>query len=355
MWKKWSKRTLLLLLVVMGIISGRTTGYAKTVTIDSQTFPDPIVREAVKDAAGGSTVIDTSDIKELVLEPYDSYTTIKNLKGLELFTKLEKLSIGEDGSIDEAVYINSSKNEQILNTLSKLKTLEFNSCKIKKAKLKLSLRNLQQISLSDSSKLTAIDLSSCTKLREINGFGNKNLKKLTLPKSGSLKNLYLTKYTALTAIPNLNLQKNIETLYLEGVKITSLNADKFTKLKELRCEDTKIKTLNLSHSQKLAYVSVNPSVTKRIIYASSVGKDFYLNLVNHKAKNLTLKNYMPSGYSYAGIKENAMQPKKSINPGSNLIYNSRTTHVTVKKDYEDALLLFKKGNSVFKAAFGGLQ
>ena len=322
MWKKVSFVVMTLFLAVAGVVNCGNVSYAQKVRRgDIYTFPDKALRKIIT-ANFKESRIETDDVKEIVIGSYtegygefdEEVLNIESLKGLELFTNLEKLVI-IPGSVEEFSYTHTAENEQILNSLTHLKQIEFADCTIKGSDIKLALPNLQTLMLGDEiagaqdmhSTYQSLDVSQCPNLKKLNCWGDRKLTKLVLPEGGKLEYLACGK-TGLSTITNLDKHTKLKVLGCSYTKISKLQLSKMTKLRELYCRNTKIKKLDVRKNKNLRMLEVDASSTKKILYPSLMPKWFGLQLFKMK-KNRSMKNYLPKGYRYIKTEDAAIGTK----------------------------------------------
>lgn len=320
MWKKVSFVVMTLFLAVAGVMNCGNVSYAQKVWKSANTFPDRALRKIII-ANFEERRIETDDVKEIVIGSYtdgcdefddETVLNIESLKGLELFTNLEKLVIIPGG---EFSYTHNAENEQILNSLTHLKQIEFANCTIKGSDIKLALPNLQTLMLGDydagaqdmPSTYQSLDVSQCPNLKKLNCWGDRKLTKLVLPESGKLEYLACGK-TGLSTITNLDKHTKLKVLGCSYTKISKLQLSKMTKLRELYCRNTKIKKLDVRKNKDLRMLEVDASSTKKIKYPSLMPKGFGLQLFKMK-KNRSMKNYLPKGYRYIRTEDAAIGTK----------------------------------------------
>lgn len=322
MWKKVSFVVMTLFLAVAGVMNCGNVSYAQKVWKSANTFPDRALRKIII-ANFKESRIETDDVKEIVIGSYtdgcdefddETVLNIESLKGLELFTNLEKLVI-IPGDVEEFSYTHTAENEQILNSLTHLKQIEFADCTIKGSDIKLALPNLQTLMLGDEiagaqdmhSTYRSLDVSQCPNLKKLNCWGDRKLTKLVLPESGKLEYLACGK-TGLSTITNLDKHTKLKVLGCSYTKISKLQLSKMTKLRELYCRNTKVKKLDVRKNKDLRMLEVDASSTKKVLYPSLMPKWFGLQLFKMK-KNRSMKNYLPKGYRYIRTEHSAIGTK----------------------------------------------
>ena len=322
MWKKVSFVVMTLFLAVAGVMNCGNVSYAQKVWKSANTFPDRALRKIII-ANFKESRIETDDVKEIVIGSYtdgcdefddETVLNIESLKGLELFTNLEKLVI-IPRNVEEFSYTHTAENEQILNSLTHLKQIEFADCTIKGSDIKLALPNLQTLMLGDEiagaqdmhSTYRSLDVSQCPNLKKLNCWGDRKLTKLVLPEGGKLEYLACGK-TGLSTITNLDKHTKLKVLGCSYTKISKLQLSKMTKLRELYCRNTKVKKLDVRKNKDLRMLEVDASSTKKVLYPSLMPKWFGLQLFKMK-KNRSMKNYLPKGYRYIKTEDAAIGTK----------------------------------------------
>lgn len=322
MWKKVSFVVMTLFLAVAGVMNCGNVSYAQKVWKSANTFPDRALRKIII-ANFKESRIETDDVKEIVIGSYtdgcdefddETVLNIESLKGLELFTNLEKLVI-IPRNVEEFSYTHTAENEQILNSLTHLKQIEFADCTIKGSDIKLALPNLQTLMLGDEiagaqdmhSTYRSLDVSQCPNLKKLNCWGDRKLTKLVLPEGGKLEYLACGK-TGLSTITNLDKHTKLKVLGCSYTKISKLQLSKMTKLRELYCRNTKVKKLDVRKNKDLRMLEVDASSTKKVLYPSLMPKWFGLQLFKMK-KNRSMKNYLPKGYRYIRTEHSAIGTK----------------------------------------------
>ena len=185
-----------------------------SVAVDSKTFPDAKFLAYVQTLPGAEDGVFTQAELDKITEidcgdyPYDN---INNMKGVEVFGKLEKLVCGND-----LVSLDLSHN---LNLVS----LSISSTEI----TKLDLSHNQKLVELDFNNPDAVDLSQVPQLKSLGYYGNKKL--------------------------DLSHHQKLEELRISGTDGVDLR--QVPQLKKLTCFNAD--TLDLSHNPKLTSLSVN--------------------------------------------------------------------------------------------------
>ena len=238
----------------IGIFSGTTAFAAGNIAINDTNFPDETFRDWILSQYYGSdgvlTQSEIKDIKEINL----SFSSVKDFKGIEYFTALEKFNCQNNW----AERLDVSKN-------TALKNLNFAHNNISSIDLSKNI-NLEELNCFGT-LMKKLDLSKCTALKyvytgideeqhltEINVSGCKNL--IAMACNGNkLKSLDVSKNTKLEALwcennqlTNIDVSKNTSLVefWCNNNKLTSLDVSKNTKLKVLRCGDNEITDLDVS-------------------------------------------------------------------------------------------------------------
>ena len=227
------KRTFLLICILLTLLCACAVA---DVEINESNFPDANFRKYVKNNCdkdhnnylsnveiSGTTAICCSDL------------SIKSLKGIELFTKLQELecsfnllstlSLNENTALTK---LNCGYNELTKLDITKNKSLTFLDC--------------------SSNKLTKLNISNNTRLTDLWCYGNQ-LAKLNLQKNSALINLYCDD----NKLTELNVSKNtaLENLRCRGNKLTMLDVSKNKALTMLNFGSNEIAEINLKNNTKL--------------------------------------------------------------------------------------------------------
>ena len=254
-------------------------GREKYVNVDRKKFPDEVMYEAAR-------AKDTDHDTKLSQAEIESATSIliegaKDLKGLDVFTNLESITIrdGENMKYDFKHFTNlrslsiegtwssnridlsgNTKLERIKITSKTLQELvlpegaplkEFTLCRSWLKDLDLSsYKGLQKVHIETNDNMTELDFSDFPELVDLTVSANKILYTLNVSNCPKLTTLDVN-YNSLA---NLNISgcSNIEKLTCAWNKnLTSLDVAAFTKLTVLECDKNKIAALDLSHCPEL--------------------------------------------------------------------------------------------------------
>ncbi len=253
------------LLIIAGFLSC-SFAYAQNVNIPDANFKAYLI---------GNSAINTNGDNEIQISEANSFTgmldcykrQIKDLKGIESFTKIKQLNCSEN----ELVSLNVSMN-------TALTTLQCND------------NQLQTLSLNANVLLYYVD---CTRnlLTSIDVTKNTILTNL-ICHNNLLVNIDVSKNTALTFLDcynnqfnNLDLSKNINlvSLYCGGNPLKTLDVTKNVKLKDIGCNDNQLTTLDIS--KNIALVQLNFSDNELVNLDTS--KNLALNILNCTRNLLT--------------------------------------------------------------------
>ena len=248
---------LAMMMLVMNLFAVPSWATPGDVAINEDNFPDANFMEIVKTLDKDSNGKLSSE--ELAVTFFDvSKNNIKNLKGIEHFTRLNWLDCSEN----QLTALDLSKN---IN----LKTLD---CK--------------------KNQLTALDLTNNKNLEDLNCSGNQ-LTTLALTNNKNLKTLYCYQ-NQLTTLDLTNNTK-LETLHCYQNQLTTLNLSKNINLKDLGCGQNQLTTLNLSKNinLKTLYCERNQLTTLDLTNNTELG---YLSCMYNQlttlglSKNINLKD-----------------------------------------------------------------
>ena len=213
------------------------------VTIDETTFPDETFRKWIlKQSYGKDGVLTEEEIVGVKTIDVSS-GGIKSLKGIEIFTALERL------------WCDNLKEKLDLSKNTALTELRCSNCNLKD--FDLSKNTALQWLLCPNNQLTSIDLSNNTALERLY-INNNKLTELDVSKNTLLE--YLTCYdNKLTAIDvSQNSKLKLLTCYYN--KITELDVSKNLELETLSCSDNKLTTLDVTKNSALTSLSCSSNL-----------------------------------------------------------------------------------------------
>lgn len=214
------------------------------VEINEGNFPDPVFRKYIQDNfdTNDSEVLTDDEIKEIKtinVGLQTATTTIKNLKGIELFPYLQELyclDLTQLPSID----ISANKALKWLNIegAAQISTLDVEQN-----------QDLEYLNCAYTS-ITNLELSNNKKLKQlyINGTG---IESLELKEN---KNLEVLNCFGASKITNLDLSNKTVLSYLEigGTGVKEIDTSGSPLLSSFFCSNTQITYLDVSHNSKLS-------------------------------------------------------------------------------------------------------
>ena len=259
--------------LLAGAFSGISASAASSIKINKKNFPDKNFRDFVlteidinKDKKLSKKEIKkTKEINVNIYRDEDSYSDdesdssaiiydpIKDLKGIEYFTYLERLDCGDN----------------------ELRTLDLSSNK-----------KLQSL-ICYSNYLENINVSSNTELITLNCASN-GLTKLDVRKNKKLKNLtcYDNKLTSI----NLKKNKALESLNCENNLIKSLNFKKNKKLELVYCQDNELESVSFGTNKKLEELNMSGNNLKTVNLSGCTNLS-YLNIENNLLESVSFPEF----------------------------------------------------------------
>ena len=178
------------------------------VDITPENFEDPNFREYLLNLdAGKNGILTDEEIDKIEVIQVD-YSSIRSLKGIKLFKKLQELScVGN--SIQELDVSGLKELKHLAAFDNKISTLNLSGCS-----------SLKELFVSGNS-LSSVDISSCTKLEVLNVAAN-NLSTINISKCAASL-LYLDVCENNMTSVNLSGCKQLAALWCYGNKISSLD------------------------------------------------------------------------------------------------------------------------------------
>ena len=329
--KQFMKRLVFVLAVTLSVVGLKQSVFAENlIYVNETTFPDKMLREEVleqwdevkpydfdddeedyddeegdyneyvNNKAEDGVKIDADLIKSIGVYGYGDSEVVTNLKGIELLTKLESLSItnysGGKFDLSKNTNLNSvdiSSNKYVLSpndfvSLPKLTSLDMGG-KVVSTIEPSKLKKLESLSISAKTGAKKVDISKCTKL----------------------KSVYI--HSAAATSINIGKLSKLKDLHIEGAKkLTSVNVSKLSNLDDLMIRDCGIKKIDLSKNRKLRMLSVKG---------------------NKKLKSLNIKkniNLQDVNIGYTSITK--LDTSKNKKLGSLDVYNSKISSLNLKKN-----------------------
>lgn len=271
--------------------------------------------------------------------------------------KFTKLNLAKNKELTSIFLRDDKLNNLTLPDSTALEYLSINSKCLTKLKLS-KYTKLDHLDVNYCTKLKELDVSGCAKLDWLDVNDCIELKKLDVSGCTKLNCLYTQNCTELKKLDVSGYTK-LEYLSVDGcTKLKDLDISGCTKLKALHCKGTKLSKLNLKKSKQLKHVAIDAYTTKSLALPSNLKqqteKDYLeIRLCVKKNQTIKLKNYIPSGFQFAGYgKQRTDSDKKpklaKKNPFPKVVsYDKAKNEVKVlnNKDYYLSAFCFKKGKS----------
>ena len=235
----------------MPLLGGSLKGEAKSIPLNSDTFPDDFFMTYVEynfdtnedgklsdKERKAVTEIDVSELSEYRIDL--EYPAPYTLEGIEYFPNLTKLSCSES----YIRYLDVSKNKNLVE-------LDCSYCNLTKLDLRKN-KKLKKLYCS-SNNLKKLDVSKNTKLEVLFCDENK-LKQISLSKNNKLKKLLVSR----NSLKKLNVKKlsKLEVLCCGENKLKKLDVTHNKKLLTLECNKNQITKLNVTKNKSLDYLHV---------------------------------------------------------------------------------------------------
>ncbi len=252
---------------------------ASGVYVNSTNFPDEVFRNWVINncditKSQGKDYVTTDALEAVTVIDLNGQSKLKNLKGIEYFTNLKKLTCMQTGISSIDLSKNTKLEELVCTNSSNLTSLNLSGNPNLKI-LKCQVNNLSSLNLSKNTKLEELNCRG-NKITSLDLSGNPNLKKLECYNN---------------QISSLNLQKCTKLTYLACYtnELKSLDLSNNTSLKELYCENNEIASIDVTKCKSLAYLDCSGNNLK------SINLDENVNLVsllcyNNKLTSLSVNN-----------------------------------------------------------------
>lgn len=306
MFKKFNFKSLLIsligMLLMLFVLPVGAFAAEGDVEINDTNFPDPIFQSYVRSLPGGFDGILTPEDIEGITEISLFMNNASDLKGIEHFTALKKLScfdcqslssldLSKNTALVELQCSNSNITTLNLSNNSNLTTLTVSSKNLndldlancpKLTTLNCTYTNLTTLDLSNNpnlkelicyqNKLTAIDLKSNSALSKLECYGNQltsldlsslnNLKTLSVD-NNQLTSIDVSNCPLLTDLGcstnqfetiDLSANPDLNSLFCEKNHIKSLDLSKNKKLTNLYCSHNQLSSLDLSNNPNLMYI-----------------------------------------------------------------------------------------------------
>ncbi|MDE5965877.1 MAG: hypothetical protein K2G89_03500, partial [Lachnospiraceae bacterium] len=269
--------------------------------------------------------------------------------------KFTKLNLAKNKELAYIYLYAPELNNLTLPDSTTLESLHINSKCLTKLKLS-KYKKLERLFVDYCTKLKELDVSGCAKLDWLDALDCTELKKLDVSGCTKLKNLYVSGSTKLKELDVSDCTKLESFAVDDCTKLKNLDVSNCKHLTYLNCKGTKLSKLNLKSCKKLEYISIDAYTTKSLALPSNLKQKTeknYLEIRLRVKKNQTikLKNYIPSGFQFAGYgKQRTDSDKKpklaKKNPFPKVVsYNKAKNEVKVLNNKGSYLssFCFKKG------------
>lgn len=271
--KHWG--LILLVFLLTFSLSACKTSAEEEVTINSENFPEPLLREqAIRADTNGNGALsqqETSAVKKLHIKklldeeadhedgPYPTYTEADfsiDLEGIQYFSDLTELTVNMLGG---EVFVENGPSEIYAKTFHFDKVYQ---CK-KLQKLSLYEVDISELKLDTLPNLTRLDLNCMYALTKIDTANGKNLSslwisqchklgELDLRSLGNLKTLNIVDNDTLNSILFGDANKKLETIQLNGLKgLNTVDFSTLAGLISLNIMDSPLTDLDVSGNEKL--------------------------------------------------------------------------------------------------------
>ena len=267
------------------------------IAIDEANFPDPYFRQYVRDTfdfqygtEGYLSPLEISNAKGI----YVSDTKIKDLTGIEHFSKLNSLNCNKT-AISKLDISNNPELTQLHCSVTAITELDVSN-NPKLHTLECCHLSLYQIDVSNNTELVNLYISD-TLIEELDVSNNVKLSKLDCQKT-NLKRLDISNNTNLTKLEcgrteleslDINNNSMLEYLDVYQTKITEINVSNNTYLNTLSCGENKIASLDVSNNKYLTFLHCGDTEIAKLDLSSN-SRLSRLDCYNTKITELDLSN-----------------------------------------------------------------
>ncbi|NMW85290.1 hypothetical protein HKO22_06005 [Peptoniphilus sp. AGMB00490] len=271
-----------------------TSSETADIAIDEVHFPDPKFRECVKKHDKNSDGILSQEELDAVTNIDCASKGIKDLKGVEYFTKLEELDCETNSlrTLDLSKNLTLRKLHCGYNSLRTLDlshnlTLEELNCQVNSIST-LNVKNNPALKKLNcyTNKLSTLNIKNNPALEELNCHKN-NLSTLDLSQNSALVELHC-EYNNLSTL-DLSNNPQLEALYCLENNLSTLDINKNPALKKLNCHTNKLRTLNIKNNPALEELNCY----KNKLSTLNISKNPILRVLNcdyNKISTLDLSN-----------------------------------------------------------------
>ncbi len=228
------------------------SGNNANVKINEENFPDENLRQWVKEnVAGGKDVLTKAQIAAVKDIDVFGFGGISNQKGLEYFTALEFLRLGQNG--------NGALTELDMSYYPELKTLYCSGCAL--TKLDVSRNPALEDLRCEENKLTELDVSHNPALKVL-WCGSNELTELDVSHNPVLREVSCG-WNRLTEL-DVSHNPALDDLSCAGNRLTELDVSQNPALEILRCDNNSLTKLDLSHNPALERLTCNGTRLTRL-------------------------------------------------------------------------------------------
>lgn len=272
--------------------NGAVQAAVEGITIDEEHFPDKLFRDYIKKYidVNSDGLLSQEEVLNTTMISIDKsnqeYNSIKDLKGIEIFsnlekiyciyTSLERIDVSNNYKLNTLQLIDSEISNVDLSRNIELEDLICSSSNIKELDISNNAK-LKYLDCSDT-EITKLDVSKNTELFDLNCEGT-NINTIEVDNLGKLYRLNI----ADTDVAELDVSKcvNLSELIVSGTNITELDISNNdlgliycddceniedldvstqTKLIELSAQRTAITRIDITNCKKLVYLGCEPDI-----------------------------------------------------------------------------------------------
>lgn len=220
------------------------------IPVTEEYFPDSSMRLFIKYRASVYYKDELSYSEIYRIKEMNLLGGFTDLKGIEYFTELEILNVGNDHTIKEIDLSNNHKIVELNGNLNNLTKLNLNGCS-----------KLTEIDVWGGHCLEEIDLTGCSSLNTLCVASN-NLTELDISDCVNLTSLQCNG-NSLTSLDVSNCTK-LERLGLDGNSVTSIDVSNCKDLIMFDCSNNQINNLDVSNNRKLESLDFGSNNIKEI-------------------------------------------------------------------------------------------
>jgi len=337
------KKTYLFFALLCAIFAMSAINAQAKVKIDETNFPDSAFRAYVSTTtcdADQDGYLDDEEIAQdtiMYLNNGGAGLGIKNLKGIEYFTKLQGVVLNNNPITDASTLKQCTLLTQVVaQYLPELTELDMSGHP-----------SLMQITTKCDSALQRLDLSNCPALYQIITESDTSLTYLNLTGCTAMKKVNLYHNTNLPTITGISDCKNIVTFYAQSSGLTGhLDLSNNTSMTDLKINPAKLESIDLSNCTSLKQVylgsnnltSVNVTGCTAVTYFSAAANQ--LSEIDITPLRSTLVNLYLSGNNFTSLDLSNFPKLKIASVGGNPLTSlnlSGSTAITTLQAYKTNL------------------